>query len=264
MVPTRKPQPEFEIRHLSPDEIARGIAQLRARIAEVEAIDPVAAAMPANNSAEIVASSVQRAILAIFGERSPEYREHQYIKVWAGSMWVNMSRQDVRQGIADGKTAVVAILQSLINRLESELSAGRADPNARARRAFADLDLNARIAAVAGHLYADGHYSQAVFEAAKALVNLVKERSGCHDLDGAGLMTTAFSVNKPLLAFNVLANQSDRDEQLGMMHLFEGAVLGIRNPGGHDFPELSPVRATQYIGFLSLLADRVAEARRFK
>jgi hypothetical protein len=77
-------------------------------------------------------------------------------------------------------------------------------------------------------------------------------------------MTTAFSVNKPLLAFNVLANQSDRDEQLGMMHLFEGAVLGIRNPGGHDFPELSPVRATQYIGFLSLLADRVAEARRFK
>jgi hypothetical protein len=144
MVPTRKPQPEFEIRHLSPDEIARGIAQLRARIAEVEAIDPVAAATPANNSAEIVASSVQRAILAIFGERSPEYREHQYIKVWAGPMWVNMSRQDVRQGIADGKTAVVAVLQSLINRLEGELSAGRADPNARARRVFADLDLNAR------------------------------------------------------------------------------------------------------------------------
>jgi hypothetical protein len=48
------------------------------------------------------------------------------------------------------------------------------------------------------------------------------------------------------------------------MYLFMGAVLAIRNPGGHDFPEETPERALEYIAFLSLLANRVQEARRLK
>jgi hypothetical protein len=38
-----------------------------------------------------------------------------------------------------------------------------------------------------------------------------------------------FSKNNPVLAFNDLANRTDLDEQEGMMHLFEGTVLAIRN-----------------------------------
>ena len=48
------------------------------------------------------------------------------------------------------------------------------------------------------------------------------------------------------------------------MHLFEGAVLAIRNPGGHSFPEGSEQRASEYISFLSTLAYRVEEAKRKK
>jgi uncharacterized protein (TIGR02391 family) len=92
-------------------------------------------------------------------------------------------------------------------------------------------------------------------------VNYVKERSGRHDLDGAPLMTAVFSKNAPVLAFNDLKDKTDEDEQLGMMHLFEGAVLGIRNPGGHSFPEGPDQRAIEYISFLSLLAYRVQEAK---
>ena len=47
------------------------------------------------------------------------------------------------------------------------------------------------------------------------------------------------------------------------MHLFEGAVLGIRHPGGHTFPEPEQ-RAVEYISLLSLLAYRVQEATRLK
>ena len=54
-----------------------------------------------------------------------------------------------------------------------------------------------------------------------------------------------FSKNYPVLAFNNLTDQSDLDEQEGMMHLFEGAVLGIRNPRGHDFLDDSPERAME-------------------
>jgi uncharacterized protein (TIGR02391 family) len=75
-------------------------------------------------------------------------------------------------------------------------------------------------------------------------------------------MRTAFSRKEPALAFNELQDQTDHDEQEGMMHLYEGAVLGIRNPGGHSFPEGSEQRALEYISFLSLLAYRVHEAKR--
>jgi uncharacterized protein (TIGR02391 family) len=78
---------------------------------------------------------------------------------------------------------------------------------------------------------------------------------------GAPLMRTVFSRNDPILAFNDLTGQTDHDEQEGMMHLFEGAVLGIRNPGGHSFPEGTEQRAIEYISLLSLLAYRVQEAK---
>jgi hypothetical protein len=64
--------------------------------------------------------------------------------------------------------------------------------------------------------------------------------------------------------FNELRDQTDFDEQEGMMHLFEGAVLGIRNPGGHTFPEGPEQRAIEYLSLLSLLAYRVQEAKRVK
>ena len=75
-------------------------------------------------------------------------------------------------------------------------------------------------------------------------------------------MRAVFSKNDPVLAFNDLKDQTDLDEQEGMMHLFEGAVLGIRNPGGHAFPEGPEQRAIEYLSFLSLLAYRVQEAKR--
>lgn len=108
----------------------------------------------------------------------------------------------------------------------------------------------------------DGYHWEAVFAAAKALINFVKERSGRHDLDGAPLMRTVFSKNNPVLVFNDFRNQTDQDEQEGMMHLFEGVVLAIRNPGDHSFPEGSAQRALEYISLVSLLAYRLHEVRR--
>jgi len=78
-------------------------------------------------------------------------------------------------------------------------------------------------------LFASGHYAQAVFEASKALNIAVKKKSGFAG-DGASLMTQAFSPGNPILKLNAISSQSERDEQQGFMHLFQGAMLGIRNP----------------------------------
>src|SRR5207247_1926517 len=77
------------------------------------------------------------------------------------------------------------------------------------RPALRGLDLHPRIADVATDLYLNGHHNEAVFAASKALINLVRERSGKHALDGAPLMLTVFSKNDPVLAFNELANQTE-------------------------------------------------------
>jgi len=95
-----------------------------------------------------------------------------------------------------------------------------------------------------------------------ALVNYVKEKSRRHELDGAPLMRTVFSRNNPVLAFNDLADQGDQDEQEGLMHLFEGAVLAFRNPRAHDLERDTPEDALECIAFLSMLAKRLDQAKR--
>jgi uncharacterized protein (TIGR02391 family) len=94
------------------------------------------------------------------------------------------------------------------------------------------------------------------------LVNFVKEKSRRHDLDGAPLMSTVFSANNPVLAFNALADPTDKDEQQGVMHLFMGAVLALRNPRAHSVFDDSPEMSLDYIAFLSMLAKRLEAAKR--
>ena len=52
-------------------------------------------------------------------------------------------------------------------------------------------------------------------------------------MDGAGLMTSTFSVGKPTFIFDDLNTTSGKDIQMGYMKLFEGAIIGIRNPSAH-------------------------------
>ncbi len=39
-----------------------------------------------------------------------------------------------------------------------------------------------------------------------------------------------------------------------MMHLYEGAMLALRNPRAHKLVEDDPERAMEFIAFISLLA----------
>jgi uncharacterized protein (TIGR02391 family) len=162
-----------------------------------------------------------------------------------------------------GQSQVIGILNGLIARLQEK----KTDLTARtAPRAvpFDRLNIHQRIHGVSRELFLGGHPWEGVFAASKALINYVKERSNQYELDGETLMRTVFSSKDPILAFNDLADQTDRNEQEGTMHLFEGAVLAIRNPCGHSFPEGPEQRAVEYICFLSLLAYRVEEAKKVR
>ena len=65
-------------------------------------------------------------------------------------------------------------------------------------------------------LLADGHYTLAVEQAFKFVNNMVKEKSGVGDKDGADLMWKVFSDNSPGLMLNPLQSQSDKRRTEGL------------------------------------------------
>jgi uncharacterized protein (TIGR02391 family) len=124
-------------------------------------------------------------------------------------------------------------------------------------------NIHPTIAKVSKKLFDNKHYSQAIFEAFKKINIMVKVKSDRSDLDGKALMLTVFSVNNPILKFNRLKTQSDRDEQEGFMHLFAGAIMGIRNPKGHEIViQKDMTRTLSYLSFASLLCHLLNEARK--
>lgn len=263
-MPTKTPalQPLEPREFRSVDEIEAGIAKLKRRILDLEQLDVASVIRSDTGANKVVQSDTRETIREVFGTNSPEFRENGHLQLWLGGSWTGMEYSDKFVAIDGGRKQAITIVNGLIKRLEEkkeEIEASGKDiaPSSY----FKHLNLHPRILDVSQDLFLDGYHMQAVFEASKALVNYVKERSRRDDLDGAPLMRAVFSKNNPILAFSDLTNSTEQDEQEGMMHLFEGAALGIRNPGGHAFPEGTEQRAVEYLSLLSLLAYRAQEAK---
>lgn len=244
-------------------EIVRATGKLKRRVSEIETLIN---SNLVEDDARIknAQKNIRDTIRDIFGENSQEALDfHSPSLYWSdGTMLGWNEYHDYAYHYSEGIKRMAILLNGLINNLEEYSLDIIESPEGRANVLFEGLNLNARIASVATDLFRNGHYSEAVFAASKALNNVVQEHSGRFDLDGSNLMTKVFSKNDPILAFNDLSDQSEVDEQQGMMHLFLGVVLGIRNPRGHSFPTDSPDEALDFLGLISLLANRVAKARK--
>ena len=97
-------------------------------------------------------------------------------------------------------------------------------------------------------LFADGHYSMAVQKACTYVHNVVRDRSGRIDKDGADLMMAVLTPNNPTLRLNGLHTKSERNEQQGYMYIFAGTMTGIRNPRAHEHDhEDSPEEAFEML-----------------
>ncbi len=258
-----QPLPSFtKIKHFDSEaEIDRGVEKLtRCKTLLDELWDSQAAFDdPRTRTLE---DRIHTTVLEIFGPNSPEYGRDSHHQIWHGGQYVGMPKHEIQAGFRAGFPHTGVRLKSLMDRLEEARSDLGRDSTARTRAAFEGLELHPRIGEAARELYGDGHYGQSVLDGSIALVNYVKEKSRRHDLVGASLMSTVLSPNKPILAFNGLSNQMEKDEQEGFMHLFIGAVLALRNPRAHAIFDDSPEIALDYVAFLSLLAKRLDGAKR--
>lgn len=235
------------------------IARLKRRVVEIASMNDL------TDSDDPRLENAERNIVAdlrdIFGEDSTEFTTHEHYQIWKGQMWVGMhppeSLSSRRGGLADTKV----MLQSLISRAEERITDAAPHAERGARAAFGNISVHPRLLSACGQQFADGHYRTAILDAGIALVQYVKERSGS-SADGTNLMTTVFSVKKPVLAFNDLMDQTDEDEQQGFMHMFVGAVQGLRNPRAHSLDPDTPEYAVEAISFLSFLAKQLDTARK--
>lgn len=151
-----------------------------------------------------------------------------------------MRRKALNKNSHRGLKDTEKILEALIAQLKEKRVDLQADPAARVRSPFSQLDLHPRIVGVAAELYRDGRYRNAVLDATVALTNMVKEKSRVQHRDGVALMRHVFSPKFPILAFNDLRDQSDKDEQEGLTQLFAGAVQELRNPRAHAIEPNTP------------------------
>lgn len=115
--------------------------------------------------------------------------------------------------------------------------------------------MHPEIICVAQQRFENGFYADAV-EAAFKEINL-QVKTKCKDRhqnkDGKGLMTIAFSANNPVLKFEPSSTFSEYDIQEGYMHMFAGAMQGIRNPKAHENDVIDKVDALRKLAFASML-----------
>lgn len=124
------------------------------------------------------------------------------------------------------------------------------------------IDLHPKVKEHSLELFNNGHYAPAIFESVKALDNFIRRKANIMNEHSSNAMAITFNKKNPIIKLNALATRSDKDEQEGFMHLYIGAIKGIRNPKAHDIIiQVDRNRTLEYLAFLSLLFRRAEEGK---
>ncbi len=242
--------------NLSAQQIKAAIPKLERRLRELGEVQIDRWDDELKNSLDGLQKKVEGTLVEVLGSDTLEYQRYSIYEFSYSVPLTMMGTPDHEwvTGYREAVAAAITTLRTLIDVLKEKLEDMGETPGGQALQAYQGLDLHPEIDRVAGALYRNSHYANAIEDAVKALNALVRLRSGVENRDGTKLMEHVFSPSKPVLRFNQLADDSDRDEQRGYMMLFCGAVAGLRNPRAHKLIEDDPERALEFIAFVSLLA----------
>lgn len=167
------------------------------------------------------------------------------------NIMLNNIKKDVPSNKNLSKKEIIPANTAPINLIESKLNLNK----------LILSKLHPEIRKVSGKLFLDKHYSQAIFDAAKKIEIMVKEKSNI-DKSGKDLMLLVFSKNNPKLLINDNSNRSEIDEQEGFMHLFAGLMQGIKDPKSHSEVKLNDSqKSIEYLCLCSLLARKIDDSK---
>jgi uncharacterized protein (TIGR02391 family) len=249
--------------NLSAAAVPDAIRKLQRRLREFEDANPETYEGDLDNLAESLCSKLDGTLVEIFGQDTLEF-ERAHVRpsaFYVGfiSFGGGHPHHVLVEAFQRGRAAATLRIKTMVEFLTEQLEDSGETGSQRVLRAYEGLELHSTIAGAASELYLGGHYANAIEDAVKALNNLVRLKSGL-DEDGSRLMQRAFGGTDPLLRFNDLADEPDKDEQTGFMMMFSGAVAGLRNPRAHKLIEDDAERALEFIAFISLLAKLLDSA----
>jgi uncharacterized protein (TIGR02391 family) len=261
------PKPKPVVRkqaNLSYEQMKSALSKLDRRIADVEALIPISFSEFGDPRINTLESKLDGFLADTFGADTVEYERYRsdLTKIHSGFWHSEMTPQEIagdfRKGLENAKAQLEAIKAGFLETLQDagQTSAGKT------LKAYEGLELHPQLEKAVGQLFRDGHYANAVEDAAKTLNAIVRLNSGVDDRDGSALMEAVFNPKNPVLKFNDLKDDSDRDEQRGFMMLFSGAVAGLRNPRAHKIIKDDPERALEFIALVSLLAKLADAAKK--
>jgi len=172
---------------------------------------------------------------------------------------VNFNRTDsLAYNIDACKNEAKEILEMLIETITVE----QRDPAEEQSFDFWNL-LHPRVIALAKLRFENGHYADSTSACLREINSIIKDyvrRAINQELDGAPLMTRAFSANNPIIEFADLTTESGRNIQLGYMKIFEGAMIGIRNPKAHANLYPDENKAIHFLFLSSFMFLKLQEA----
>jgi uncharacterized protein (TIGR02391 family) len=256
MAGRKPPPPQPTAANLSAEQMRSAIPKLERRIRDLEDFDPNSLTQRSDPRLDALENKLEDTVADVFGHGTLEYnRFRPHALDTAGyNMMYETPLGEVIRSVHKSKQREITNLRTIIELFNEKLEDGGESPASRARRTFGELDLHPEIARACSKLFADCHYAEAVENACKVLDMLVKMRSMRTDPSGTELMQLVFSPKSPILKFNEQQSDSERSEQQGMMYLYAGAMLAIRNPRAHGLVQDHPENAVGYISYISLLA----------
>lgn len=260
---TRRTAPDQpQSANLTPEQMRAAIPKLERRIRDLEEFDPASLRERSDPRLEALENKLTDTIAEVFGHGTIEYNRfapNSLDRAGYNAMY-EIPIEEVIRSVTESKARESSNLQTIIELFQEKLADGGETPATRARRAFGDINLHPEIARACTKLFENGHYAEAVEAGCKVLDMLVKMRSMRTDPSGTELMQLVFSAKSPILRYSDQSNDSERSEQQGMMYLFAGAMLALRNPRAHGIVQDNPESAVDYLSFLSMLAKSLDRA----
>lgn len=160
-----------------------------------------------------------------------------------------------RTKFVERMNAKIGLLKEFQRRIDKHLI----EPDPRPATDFWAL-IHPDIIAVAKSRFETGHFADCAEAAFKQINSVVKDfvkTAIGKELDGAGLMKFAFSVNSPVIEIDSITTETGRNIQQGFMEIFAGSMTGIRNPKAHAVITIGRERAIHFIFLASLLMDTI-------
>jgi uncharacterized protein (TIGR02391 family) len=250
---------------LTAEDIRSGLNRLRKRLDELKELATINSLPELESKCREAVKVIDGNIARTFGRDTAEYDLYKIQHLYSGGTIVfgrTVPNSEHVSAYHRGIGKAIETLTAAAKDLSEQLEEMGATNSGRALKAYEGLELHNEIDRAAGGLFRDGHYANAISTAVIALNDFVRLRSGIADKDGTTLMEFVFSPKSPVLKFNDLQDESDRNEQKGFMMMFSGAVAGLRNPRAHKIIKDDPEEALEFIAFISLLAKLVDKAKK--